>query len=171
MARPQTASQHIPPPRPPGSPRHVLGPAGPHLPGVCGPGCARASGRQHCFLHQDSVVNHTCYLFFFRKRCKLCASKCWKLRIFHLFAERQTGWHTFNQTMKRSLAAWGQEGRTRPRPLLSEEPRSWEAGSGAGTLDPLSPGPGSGPGASTVRGPGTKKPSRMVLPLWGRAGQ
>lgn len=47
---------------------------------------------------------HTPCLFFFIKRCKLCASKCWKLRIFHLFGETQTGWHNFNQTMKCSLA-------------------------------------------------------------------
>lgn len=54
---------------------------------------------------------HTQCLFFFIEKCKLCACKCWKLRIFHLFVERQTGWHNFNQTLRCSLACpWGVRG-------------------------------------------------------------
>lgn len=77
---------------------------------------------------------HTQCLFFFIKTCKLCASKCWKLRIFHLFVERQTGWHTFSQTMKCSLAAWREEGKNGTLCPSSQEPESWVAGSTLSSL-------------------------------------
>lgn len=79
------------------------------------PGCSPPPGPRKGFCVSGVLdpswlgCYHTRCLFFFIKRCKLCASKCWKLRIFHLFVETQTGWHNFNQTMKCSLACLERE--------------------------------------------------------------
>lgn len=112
-------------------PRQCL--AGPHLLCVC----------RHKWFWIADVFHpsclgcyHTQCLFFFMKRCKLCDSKCWKLRIFHLFVERQTGWHNFNQTMKCSLACLERKRKIITLcALLSEKPES-----GVHSINSFAPG-------------------------------
>lgn len=128
------------------------------------PAVCLSSGRHKCFWIADVFYPswlgcyHTQCLFFFIKRCKLCDSKCWKLRIFHLFVERQTGWHNFNQTTKRSLACPERKRKIMtPCALLSEKP-----GSSVHSVNALVPGQCPG---GHVMVSGTL--SEMVVPLSG----